>query len=65
MKISCRVRGDWFHVPCADGNQIIYHKHEFIGLGGIQQLKTVAFISGKKNPATQKKIIRFSIEIKL
>ena len=21
MKISCRVRGDWFHVPCGDGNQ--------------------------------------------
>ena len=32
MKISCRVRGDWFHVPCADGNQIIDHKHGFIGL---------------------------------
>jgi hypothetical protein len=28
-------------------------------------LKTVAFIAGKKNPATQKKFIRFSIEIKL
>jgi len=21
MKISCRVRGDWFHVPCADGKE--------------------------------------------
>ena len=19
MKVSCRVRGDWFQVPCADG----------------------------------------------
>ena len=28
-------------------------------------LKTVAFISGKKNPATQEFFIRFSIEIKL
>ena len=28
-------------------------------------LKTVAFIAGKKNPAVQKKIISFSIEIKL
>ena len=28
-------------------------------------LKTVAFIAGKKNPATQKNIIHFSIEIKL
>jgi hypothetical protein len=25
-------------------------------------LKTVAFIAGKKNPAVQKKFIRFSIE---
>ena len=29
------------------------------------QLKTVAFIAGKKNPAIQKNFIRFSIEIKL
>ena len=28
-------------------------------------LKTVAFIAGKKNPATQKQFICFSIEIKL
>lgn len=23
MKVSCRVRGDWFQVPCADGNKSI------------------------------------------
>jgi hypothetical protein len=27
-----------------------------------QLLKTVAFIAGKKNPAVQKKFLRFSIE---
>ena len=33
--------------------------------GSLMILKTVAFIAGKKNPAVQKKCIRFSIEIKL
>jgi len=27
MKISCRVRGDWFQVPCLDGNCIFYILH--------------------------------------
>ena len=31
----------------------------------IHQLKTVAFIAGKKNPADQNIYIRFSIELKL
>ena len=30
-----------------------------------RMLKTVAFIAGKKNPAIQKNLIQFSIEIKL
>ena len=40
----------------------MYHEEEIVKR---EEVKTVAFIAGKKNPAIQKKIIRFSIEIKL
>ena len=40
----------------------MYHEEEIVKR---EEVKTVAFIAGKKNPAIQKIFIRFSIEIKL
>ena len=70
--LSCRKPevtawfGTWAEVyiaRCSYSWKLVHESH--IENSITLQLKTVAFIAGKKNPAIQKKIICFSIEIKL
>lgn len=44
MKISCRVRGDWFQVPCKDGEQMIKDNKAIISFRNQAMMRTDSYL---------------------